>query len=923
MSIGESDLSRFTGGNSHLPNSGIVVPGGVLTRLIHFLHPVGARHQADLDGAVVSTGEGRTRNQFGTAFIGVDVELPATTVLASVGLLHDLGITMMDVIEGDGAGFACGHGQFPGSRIKVPVLLTGEILDFLDIVSTGQQPCSDQAICVSGKGGTGNGFGASFIGVDIELPACQRAAGVGGLDDLAVTVMGIGVSYGSRFTGLDRHLTDGGIVIPQRIAGGLVHLTDVVGAGEHLHGDLTGRIGSKGRAVQKHTAVSIRVDVELPALQIFAGIGLLDDLGITGLLVGEGHRLGSVDLHLQSADGGIKGPVGMLGRLIHLLNIVGAGQQIHHNGASGIGCEGRTVNLGSQVLVGIDIEFPALQIGTGVGLLDDLTVAVVGVGDGYLGRFISVDLDSLHAVIGDPVVDVLGGFLDIVGTGLQIADGDLTVCRRRKGRTGNGVGAGRVRVNTENPSGQPLTGVGCLLDLKTAGDFLVDCIDRDGVIRGILRQRHRPFGGTAGLIAIGEHSLRDHIGAQGQFAGLGIAGGIGGTNVVGVAGLLIDSLELGTGQVGTVGVLLVDLDETGLGNIVIHIQVIPCDGLGGLGACIAHVLDGTDLRTAGVADMDNEVVLTCVGTVLGVQVVLACVDGDMHIRAIPGKDDDVTGDQILVGGAGAGVLGNTGTGLGSQRIQGRFPGIDGSQVIGAAILAHFLDLVIDGTGIHALDVGQVVTQEIGHEGGTDQTIAFKVTDLGCLAGDRAGILYGFITVGTSAGLVVSNVRENMGCVGLQAAGDVLGHIQVAVLLQPGDIEAGVCQRPENGIVIHLIGDLAHVCQGHDAVGIRLKDGAGVEIVHRLTVGVRIVRIQRIISFDGGRQLFSELGPPLLIIVTYCGRGDFRSVDLREYTQQQHENKQQRDQPLPFFVHVIIILSKVDIEKGSSPKELKP
>ena len=295
----------------------------------------------------------------------------------------------------------------------------------------------------------------------------------------------------------------------------------------------------------------------------------------------------------------------------------------------------------------------------------------------------------------------------------------------------------------------------------------------------------------------------------------------------------------------------------------------------------------------------------------------------MHIRAIPGKHDYITGDQILVGGAGAGVLGNTGTGLGGQRIQSSLPGIDRSQIIRITLRTDFLDLVIDGTGIHALDVGQVVTQEIGHEGGTDQTIAFKVTDLGSLAGDRAGILYGFITVGTSAGLVVANVRENMGCVGLQAAGDVLGHIQIAVLLQPGDIKAGVRQRPENGVVIHLIGDLAHVCQGHDAVGIRLKDRAGVEIVYRLAVGVRIVRIQRIISFDGGRQLFRELGPPLLIIVTHCGRGDFRSVDLREYTQQQHENKQQRDQPLPFFVHVIIILSKVDIEKGSSPKELKP
>ena len=206
-----------------------------------------------------------------------------------------------------------------------------------------------------------------------------------------------------------------------------VHFPDIVGAGKHLDGDLTSRISGEGRPVQKISAVGIRVDVELPTLQVFTSVGLLDNLGITELVVRKSHRLGGVDLHLQGTDGGIKGPVGMLGRLIHLLNIVSTGQQIHHNGAGGIGCEGRTVNLACQVLVGIDIEFPAIQVCAGVGLLDDLTVAVVGVGDGYLGGFISVDLDSLHAVIGDPVVDVLGGFLDIVGTGHQIADGDLTV----------------------------------------------------------------------------------------------------------------------------------------------------------------------------------------------------------------------------------------------------------------------------------------------------------------------------------------------------------------------------------------------------------------------------------------------------------------------------------------------------------------
>ena len=114
------------------------------------------------------------------------------------------------------------------------------------------------------KGRTGNQFGASLVSVDIELPAVQSATGIGLLDDLTVTVMGIIEGHRTGFSSLDHDLTGGSVIIPQRILAGLVHFLDVVGAGSKLDGNHTTGIGRKGRTGNEFGAVDIGVHIKLP-----------------------------------------------------------------------------------------------------------------------------------------------------------------------------------------------------------------------------------------------------------------------------------------------------------------------------------------------------------------------------------------------------------------------------------------------------------------------------------------------------------------------------------------------------------------------------------------------------------------------------------------------------------------------------------
>ena len=708
--------------------------------------------------------------------------------------------------------------------------------------------------------------------------------------------MGVLEAHGCSLTGLDYDLTGGGVVIPQRILAGLVNLPDIVGTGSDPDGDDTVGIRCKRRPGNEFGTGSIRVDIELPAFKVCTRVGGLDDVGISRLVVREGHGLGSACCHGQGSDCGIKVPVRKSVGLIYLLDIVGTGRKILYDFTGGIRCEGRAGHLLGQGGVGIDVELPAAQIGAGVGLLDDLAVAILGVGDSDGCGAVALHLHGLDTVIRDPVVDTGAGFLDIVGSRLQTGDGDLTGCGSREGRAGNGFGTGRVRIHSEHPSAQALPGVRRFLDHQTAGDLLVDCVDRNDIVRGVLRQGHSPFRRAAGLIARGEHRLGHHIGTQGQLAGLGIAVDIGGADVIGIPCRLIHGLELGPGQLSAIGILFVDLNEAGLIHGIVDLQMVPGHGSRGLGAGVGHVLHGTDLRTTGITHMDDEVVLAPVGAAGGIHVVGTGVNGDMHIGAIPLEYDHVTGHQILICLAGTGILGNAGSCLGSQGIQGCPPGGNRSQIVCIAFCTNFLDLVINGAGINSFNVRKIVAQVVGDERSANHAVALEVADLGSPARYGAGVSNGFVTIGTGSAAVVANVRQDRGGVGLQAGGDVVGDIEVSLILQPLDIIAGVFQGPEDRIVIHLLRDFGHIRHRCHGVGIILQNPAGIEVVYGDTVGVRVVRVQRINTLDGFGQLGRQLRPAKRIVrngaIARRRFGDRLGPNIRGRKDRRHEAQHQ-------------------------------
>ena len=102
-------------------------------------------------------------------------------------------------------------------------------------------------------------------------------------------------------------------------------------------------------------------------------------------------------------------------------------------------------------------------------------------------------------------------------------------------------------------------------------------MDCDGHIGSIFRKGHRPASYITGAISLREYGFRHHIGTQRQFPGFGIAVGIGRANDILIIGRLIHSSEIGSAQILTIGVCLVDLNEA-RGLHLRQINVVPCGG---------------------------------------------------------------------------------------------------------------------------------------------------------------------------------------------------------------------------------------------------------------------------------------------------------------------------------------------------------
>ena len=149
--------------------------------------------------------------------------------------------------------------------------------------------------------------------------------------------------------------------------------------------------------------------------------------------------------------------------------------------------------------------------------------------------------------------------------------------------------------------------------------------------------------------------------------------------------------------------------------------------------------------------MDDEVVLAPVGAAGGIHVIGTGVDGDMRQLPILGEHDHIAGYQVGIGGGCAGVLGDSGSGHACQGIQCVLPDRYAGQIVHIVIpviCTCLLDLVVDHAGIHTFDIGKVVTQVIGDEGSTDQTVLLEEGDIGCSAGCGTGLCHGLVAVGT-------------------------------------------------------------------------------------------------------------------------------------------------------------------------------
>ena len=313
--------------------------------------------------------------------------------------------------------------------------------------------------------------------------------------------------------------------------------------------------------------------------------------------------------------------------------------------------------------------------------------------------------------------------------------------------------------------------------------------------------------------------------------------------------------------------------------------------------------------------MDDEVVLAVVDTAGGVVIAGTGINRHVLQITVSGKHNHVAGNQIFVSLGFIGVLGNAAAALGSQSIQGTLPGVNCGQIVEIAVVGigtHFLGLLIDVAGIHALDVGQIVTQVVSDKGCTHQTIGLEVGELGSLTGNRAGIRNGFVTVGTCSALPVSNVGQNLGRRIQDIAAGILPDIQVSVLLQVLDVIAGVFQGTQDGIIPHLLGDVALIQTQHgDAVGIRFLHG--VEGIHGNTIGIGIIRVIGIEAGDGFRQIITDDLPFLRqcfritaashIGGRHCSRGK---------PQDQNDGHQKRKQPFTdcFQIQILLPLHKI-------------
>ena len=204
---------------------------------------------------------------------------------------------------------------------------------------------------------------------------------------------------------------------------------------------------------------------EGPAVQLIPGIGCFLEfnpaeasIGISDCCLfacGDGHLLLNIC---------VIGPV-VLVAVMDFHNVIFTRQQLP-GGCIAVGSGGDGLY---QFLVGIqDLEAPVLCTAVDCILLDT-KVTVMVIREGHSGSCIGSNLDGLYGRIHDPVRIRHRKFLCIQSLRHQIIDRNRTIGSCSKGRTGNGFGTGRIRIDPDLPSAQITVCVRILDDLHRTG----------------------------------------------------------------------------------------------------------------------------------------------------------------------------------------------------------------------------------------------------------------------------------------------------------------------------------------------------------------------------------------------------------------------------------------------------------------------
>ena len=143
----------------------------------------------------------------------------------------------------------------------------------------------------------------------------------------------------------------------------------------------------------------------------------------------------------------------------------------------------------------------------------------------------------------------------------------------------------------------------------TAGDQLVDSLNGNRGVRGVLVECDCPFGFSVSTVVLREHGFLDGISAERDRIGsLGIAGGIGRADLVCFTRLLICGNEYGSGKCLAVFISLFNLHKTVFDKEFIRQMIISVRrgcliSVGG----VCHTFGGVDFGASLVTYMDNEV----------------------------------------------------------------------------------------------------------------------------------------------------------------------------------------------------------------------------------------------------------------------------------------------------------------------------